>query len=394
MTFVDDKAVISGIGQSQIGRRIGRSGIDLALEATERAVAHAGLSFDDIDGVASYPGPVLAEGGFVGATTHDVRDAFGLKTKWHVSGVETSGQIGTLLDAAAAISSGRATHVLCFRSVWEATAQASGRAAALTGKAMRASGHAEFRMPFGAASPANWIGMYAQRYMYEFGLTREHLGKLVINARNNAALNPNAIYRKPMTMDDYLDARMISTPMGLYDCDVPCDGATAIILSRREETGGLAHTPITIEAAGSALYERHTWDQRTDFTTMASHDAAASMWDSTDLTPADVDFATLYDGFSYLCSQWIEALGFADHGKVGQFLDEEGYYAIDGALPINPHGGQLSAGRLHGYGFLHEACTQLWREAGDRQINKDLSVAAVGIGGGPEAGSMLLRLDA
>ena len=184
---MDDKAVISGIGQSEIGRRIGRSGIDLALEAAERAVAHAGLTFDDIDGVASYPGPVQAEGGFVGATTHDVRDAFGLRTRWHVSGVETSGQIGTLLDAAAAISSGRATHVLCFRSVWEATAQASGRAAALTGKAMRASGHAEFRMPFGAASPASWIGMYAQRYMYEFGLTREHLGKLVINARTNAA---------------------------------------------------------------------------------------------------------------------------------------------------------------------------------------------------------------
>ncbi|MFV9453473.1 thiolase family protein [Rhodococcus sp. NM-2] len=393
MSFVDDRAVITGIGQSQIGRRIGRTGIDLALEASERAVEHAGLSFDDIDGVASYPGPVNAEGGFVGATTHDVRDAFGLKTRWHVSGVETSGQIGTLLDAAAAVASGRATHVLCFRSVWEATAQASGRAAALTGKMARASGHSEFRLPFGAASPANWIGMYAQRYMHEFGLTREQIGKLVINGRRNAALNPNAIYRDPMTMDDYLGARLISWPLGLYDCDVPCDGATAIIVSRREASTGLNNSPLAIEAAGASLAERHTWDQRADLTTMASHDAADSMWETTKLTPGDVDFATLYDGFSYLTTQWIEALGFCEHGKVGQFLDEEDRYRLDGELPINPHGGQLSAGRLHGYGFLHEACVQLWREGGDRQIAKDVEIAAVGIGGGPEAGCMLLRRE-
>ncbi|NMD61340.1 UNVERIFIED_ORG: acetyl-CoA acetyltransferase [Nocardia globerula] len=394
MTFVDNRAVITGIGQSQIGRRIGRTGIDLALEASERAVAHAGLTFDDIDGVASYPGPVAAEGGFVGATTHDVRDAFGLNTRWHVSGVETSGQIGTLLDAAAAVASGRATHVLCFRSVWEATAQASGRAKALTGKMDRASGHSEFRVPFGAASPANWIGMYAQRYMHEFGLTREQIGKLVINSRRNAALNPNAIYRDPMTMEDYLGARLISSPFGLYDCDVPCDGATAIVISRREAADGLKNPPIAIEAAGSSLSQRHTWDQRTDLTTMASHDAADSMWATTSLKPVDVDFATLYDGFSYLATQWIEALGFCEHGKVGQFLDNEDVYRLDGELPINPHGGQLSAGRLHGYGFLHEACVQLWGEGGDRQIKKDLEIAAVGIGGGPEAGCMLLRRDA
>ncbi|MFF4767337.1 thiolase family protein [Streptomyces sp. NPDC001255] len=393
MTFVENRAVITGIGQSQIGRRIGRSGIDLALEAAERAVAHAGLTFDAIDGVASYPGPVAAEGGFVGATTHDVRDALGLRTRWHTSSVETSGQIGTLLDAAAAVATGRATHVLCFRAVCEATAQAQGRAAALSSKSPRASGHSEFRMPFGAASPANWIGMYAQRYMHEFGLTREQIGKLVINARSNAGRNPHAIYRQPMTMEDYLGARLISWPLGLYDCDVPCDGATAVIVSRREESAGLAHTPISIESAGAALYTRHSWDQRPDLTTMAAHDAAADMWEHSRFGPADVDFATLYDGFSYLCTQWIEAFGFAEHGKVGAFLDDTDRYRIEGELPINPHGGQLSAGRLHGYGFVHEACLQLWGEAGERQIPKSTSLAAVGVGGGPEAGCLLLHHD-
>jgi len=392
VTFVGDRAVITGIGQSQIGRRIGRNGIDLAIEASLRAIEHAGLDADAIDGVASYPGPVLAEAGFAGATTHDIRDALGLRTSWHVSGVETSGQIGTLLDACAAVATGRATHVLCFRSVWEATAQASvGRAKALTEHSALASGHGEFRMPFGAASAANWIAMYAQRYMHEFGLTREQLAQIPLNARRNAARNPNAIYREPMTLDDYLSARMISWPFGLYDCDVPCDGATAVIVSSRDASAGLDRDPNAIEAAGSALYQRHSWDQRSDLTTMAAHDVGHQMWEQTSLTPADVDFAELYDGFSYLTTQWIEALGFCEHGAVGNFLAEPERFALDGELPINTHGGQLSAGRLHGYGFVHEACLQLWGEAGERQIPKDVEIAAVGIGGGPEGGCMLLR---
>jgi acetyl-CoA acetyltransferase len=235
--------------------------------------------------------------------------------------------------------------------------------------------------------------MYAMRYMHEFGLTREQLGQVALNARRNAARNPKAIYTAPMTLDDYMSARMISYPFSLYDCDIPCDGATAVILSRRGKAPGTGRAPIAIEAAGSGLYERHTWDQRTDLTTMASHDAAAHMWQQTSLTPADVDFATLYDGFSYLTTQWIEALGFCKHGEVGPFLENTAYYAPTGELPINTHGGQLSAGRLHGYGFLHEACVQLWREAGERQIAKDVEIAAVGVGGGPEAGCLLLRRD-
>jgi len=393
MTFVDDKVVITGIGQSDVGRKLGRGGVDLALDAALEAIAHAGLEPDDIDGVASYPGPAMAEGGFVGATTHDVRDALGLRTTWALSGLETPGQAGTLMDAAAAIATGRATHVLCFRSVFESTAQAAGRAKALTSTPGRATGHAEFRRPFGAASPANWIALYAQRYMHEFGLTREQLGQIPLNARRNAALNPKAIYRDPMTLEDYLSARLISYPLGLYDCDVPCDGATAVVLSRRGTSAGGGRPPIAIEAAGSGLYERHTWDQRVDLTTMAAHDAAHHLWEQTSLTPADVDFAELYDGFSYLTLQWIEALGFCKHGEAGPFLAEPERFALDGELPINSHGGQLSAGRLHGYGFLHEACAQLWGEAGERQIRKPLEIAAVGIGGGPEAGCLLLRRE-
>ena len=394
MTFVENRAVITGAGQSQLGRRIGRTGLDLACEAALRAIADAGLTPDDIDGVASYPGPVTAEAGFVGATTHDIRNALGLRSTWYASGVETPGQIGTLLDACSAVASGRADHVLCFRSVWEATAQAAaGRAEALTKNKGRISGHPGYRMPFGAASAANWISMYAQRYMHEFGLTRSQLGQVAINARRNAALNPNAIFTAPMSLEDYLEVRMISYPFGLYDCDIPADGATAIIVSRREAAVGLRRPPLTIEAAGTAMYERHSWDQRADLTTMVSHDAADAMWKTTSLTPADIDFACLYDGFSYLTLQWIDAFGFCEHGQAGVFMEEVDRFSKDGDFPINPHGGQLSAGRLHGYGFLHEACVQLWGDAGDRQITKDIATAAVGVGGGPEGGCLLLQRD-
>jgi acetyl-CoA acetyltransferase len=232
--------------------------------------------------------------------------------------------------------------------------------------------------------------MYAQRYMHEHGLTRTQLAQIALTCRRNAALNPDAVYRTPLTMDDYLEARMISEPFCLYDCDAPCDGATALIVSSRDAAQDLPNPPITVEAIGSALYERHTWDQRCDLTTMGAHDSAYQMWQQTALTPDDVDIAELYDGFSYLTLQWIEALGFCGHGRAGRFIAGGHRIALDGDLPINTQGGQLSGGRLHGVGFLHEACTQLWGKGGDRQVQRQPQVAAVGAGGGPVSGCMLV----
>jgi acetyl-CoA acetyltransferase len=189
-----------------------------------------------------------------------------------------------------------------------------------------------------------------------------------------------------------MSARIISTPFCLYDCDIPADGAIAIIVSRRDASKGLPRTPIKVEAFGGGLYERFTWDQRADLTTMAAHDAAASMWENTKIKPTDVDVAELYDGFSYLTVQWIEALGFCPQGEVGKFIEGGQRISLEGQLPVNTHGGQLSAGRLHGYGFIHEACTQLWREGGERQAKKDVNVAVAAAGGGPIAGCVLLSI--
>jgi acetyl-CoA acetyltransferase len=386
------RAVITGAGKSQVGRRLGRAGLDLTVEAVLRAIADAGLSVDDIDGIASYPGPGSPDPGFSGATINEVRNALGLRSRWYMSGLETAGQVGPVIEACMAVTLGLANHVVAYRSVWESTAAAEaggGRASVLFGGG-KLPPHLEWVAPFGALSAANWLAMPLQRYMHDFGLTREHLGTIVLNARRNAGLNPDAVYRDPMTMDDYLAGRMISEPISLYDCDVPCDGATAVIISRKDTTSRLPRHPLTVESVGPGSFERATWDQRADLTTMAAHDSAATLWQNTSLTPRDVDMAQLYDGFSFLTVMWLEAMGFCDHGKVGQFIEDGASISLEGDFPINTSGGQLSGGRLHGMGFLHEACVQLWGEGGDRQAPRTPEVIAVGVGGGPVAGSLLL----
>ena len=127
---------------------------------------------------------------------------------------------------------------------------------------------------------------------------------------------------------------------------------------------------------------------------MALRDASAMLWERSDLTPADVDVAELYDGFSFITLCWLEALGFCAQGEGGAFVEGGAAIARDGALPLNTHGGQLSAGRLHGFGFLHEACVQLWGRGDERQVvrpgGRDPEVAVVGAGGGPLGGCLLL----
>jgi acetyl-CoA acetyltransferase len=232
--------------------------------------------------------------------------------------------------------------------------------------------------------------MCAQRHFHEYGTTREQLAQIALNGRKNAALNPKAIYRDPMTMDDYLGVRMITTPFCLYDCDVPADGSTAVIVSRADAAADLRQAPVHVEAVGSAIHGRPSWDQWDDLTTMALRDAAAMLWSRTDLTPADVDVAELYDGFSFIAMAWLEALGFCKRGEGGPFIEGGTRIARDGEIPLNTHGGQLSAGRLHGYGFLHEACVQLRGEGGDRQVAGDPQVAVAGAGGGPLGGCLLM----
>jgi acetyl-CoA acetyltransferase len=393
------RAIISGIGQSDIGRRLGRGELDLTVEAALAAIADAGLTRDHIDGISTYPGMGMGTPGFAGPTSPDVQDAMGLSLNWHDGGGEGPAQMRAVIAASLAVSAGLARHVLVYRTVTEGSAQGTGGRAGIGvggggGGVPRFGSFMQWSLPFGAASAANWIAMVGQRRIYEFGLTREQLGQIALNGRRNGALNPKAIYTDPMTMDDYLAARIISTPLCLFDCDAPCDGSTAVIVSHRDVADDLDHPAVHINAVGTALRGRPSWDQFDDMTTMAARDAARSMWERTELTPADVDTAQLYDGFSVLTMVWLEAMGFCGRGESGPFVEGGGAIARDGHLPLNTAGGQLSGGRLHGFGLIHEACVQLRGEGGPRQVvrpgGRPPEVAAVANGGGPIAGSMLL----
>ena len=399
LDVLERRAVISGVGQSQIGRRIYRDPLDLTVDATLEAVRDAGLTLADIDGVATYPGNMDTPPGFSGVGVTELQDALRLNLNWFAGGLESPGQLGSVVNACAAVATGLANHVVCFRTVFEASAQGSkGRSAVMPGIGAAERGAGSFRvgsfmqwtLPYGAPSAANWIAMMCQRHFHEFGTTREQLAWIALNARRNAARNPKAIYTDPLSLDDYLEARMISWPLCLYDCDVPADGSTAVIVSRADAAPDLRRPPIAVEAVGTAIHGRPSWDQWDDLTTMALRDAAAMMWSRTDLTPADVDVAECYDGFSFITLCWLEALGFCGKGEGGPFIDGGARIALEGELPLNTHGGQLSSGRLHGYGFLHEACVQLWGEAGDRQVPDDPEVGVAAAGGGPLGGCLLL----
>ena len=409
MQFLEKTTAITGIGLSDVGRRLNKDPMELTADACLQAIADAGLTRDDIDGISTYPGAgIPGAPGFTGGGVTEVQDMLRLNLNWFAGGAETSGQLGSVITACAAVAAGYAKHVLCFRTVWEATAAGGARRykmqkkeSADTAKPVSrgmgamptASGQQQWSLPFGAASAACWIALAARRHFHEYGTTREALCSIAVNARRNAALNPKAIYTDPMSREDYFNARMISDPLCLFDCDAPSDASTAIIVSRLDEARDMKKPVIKVEAVGSAINGRPSWDQWGDMTTMALRDASAMMWNRTDLSPKDVDVAELYDGFSFITLCWLEAMGFCGKGEAGEFLQDDSRIALAGELPLNTNGGQLSAGRLHGYGFLHEACTQLWGEGDKRQVANNPQVAVAAAGGGPLGGCMLLRRD-
>ena len=388
---LERRAVISGAAQSEIGRRLYRTGIDLTVEAALRAVDDAGLTTADIDGVSTYPGFGGSFGGAMGAELHE---ALRLSLNWRSAGVETAGPLGAVHNAVLAVAAGLVRHVLVFRTVVEGShgplrpggggSGRGGRGGGMAGSA----GPFQFMIPYGAASAACWVACYARRHMHDYGTTRTQLGAIAVNGRANAAANPNAIYTDPMTIDDYLAVRMVSDPLCLYDCDVPCDGSTAVVVSHRSHAPDAPAGAVGINAMGTAIRGRPSWDQFDDLTSMMMRHTAASMWERTELTVADVDTAQLYDGFSWLTLAWIEAMGFCGKGESGAFVEGGTNIGPDGPVPLNTSGGQLSAGRLHGFGHLHEAVMQL-RGTANIQV-PGCEVVAVGAGGGPETGCLLL----
>jgi acetyl-CoA acetyltransferase len=386
MEAPEKDSIISGIGISRIGRRTGIPHMDLTLESSRAAIESAGLAASDIDGIAS-----LGE-----TAPRDAATALGVEARYWGGGFDTGGLLSPVMSACIAVAQGRAKHVLVYRTV-----MMMGGEYVPQGDAEESEGNEgmsslsrvmvdiDDMLAAQAFSAVNWLAMHCRRHMELYGTTKEQLGWLAINSRRNAGLNPLAVYRDPITMDDYLAARPVSTPLSLLDCDVPIDGSIAVVVSHADFAPDCAGKPVRVEAIGGTP-GKGGWFHRPDYPNMASVDAAAEMWSHTDLKPVDLDVAELYDGFTYLTFAWLEALGICGPGEAGPFVEGATRIALDGQLPLNTYGGQLSAGRMHGYWVLHEACAQLRGEAGPRQLSRQPEVAVVANGGGPIAGCLLL----
>lgn len=381
---------VSGIGMSKVARRQMVDPLSLTVDACLKAIEDAGLTPDDIDGYATYPGGGLEFGMGEGGITA-LEASLRIKPTWFNGGGETFGPGGSVIGAAMAVSSGLVKHVLCFRTLWQSTNETLMREGKIkVGGGGQSANDSAWGMAAGASGAPHILAQHANRYFARYGATRESLGWIAINQRTMAGRNPNAIYRDPITMDDYLSARMITTPFGLLDNDVPCDGAIAVIVSAKDYVKDAPKKPVYFEAFGTQMIEPVEWMQSTSWHEPQTIGPAAHMWSRTDLKPADVDVALLYDGFSFNCLSWIEALGFCEIGEAKDFLDGGKNIALDGLLPLNPHGGQLSAGRTHGMGLFHEAVVQMRGDGGERQV-KDAKIAVVSSGGLTPSGAILLR---
>jgi acetyl-CoA acetyltransferase len=247
-----------------------------------------------------------------------------------------------------------------------------------------------FTMPYGYFPIIPAIGLMMRRRMAELGGSQEDYGYIAINARRWAAMNEHAILREPITMEDYLNSRLLADPLRLFDCDYPVSGASAVVITTAERARDLRKRPVAIDAIAYATGPNPDWLQAEDFIFGATRRCAERLWSRASVTANDVDLVELYDGFTHITISWIEALGFCGIGEAGEFLDKGRRIGPGGELPLNTHGGQLAAGRLHGLAHLVEAVSQLRGEGGERQV-PDARVAVVTNAHGPQCAALVLR---
>ena len=297
---------------------------------------------------------------------------------WHT---ETHSLIpNTFIEAANAVAAGACECAVVFRAMHNP----GGRYNAFTSD--RASGMLQFTAPYGMHRGYQYYGATYARYMHLYGARREHMAALVVNNRTNAQDNPRAYFRgQPLTAQDYLDARMIADPVCLLDCDLPVDGALAIVLVRGDRARDLPVAPAYLAGygqhagGGGGMRSREgSFGPPLEHLMSGARGIADRMWRDTGLSPRDVDVAQMYDGYSFFMYWWLEACGLCDEGEAWRFV-QDGRIVPGGELPLNTFGGQLGEGRLHGMGHLAEAVLQAAGRAGSRQIaGANVSLAAIG----------------
>jgi acetyl-CoA acetyltransferase len=346
-----------GVGFSDVGRRLPHSDEELVRQAITAAMADAGMKPSDIDGIATMGGNAMAMGQLLGIMPLNY---FYSSTLLGPAFVESA------IMGIAGVASGL-THTCVAVRLIRQFGGANARPPAPAGP-MRVGGDQQFSAPFGAGAAGATIGAFQmQRHMQQYGTTYEQFAANAVTARYHASLHPEAIFRDPITVDDYLDARFISEPLRLLDCDYPVDSAAAVIFTTPERAKDWKQKPVNVEAYALSAIRDFDMSLLDDFTWNSPAHCAETMWSRTDLKPSDVDSAQLYDGFSIITFEWLEALGFCGRGESGPFI-EAGNTRLGGSLPLNTDGGATNFGRRHGANFCIEAIRQIRGQAGDHQV--------------------------
>jgi acetyl-CoA acetyltransferase len=371
---------IVGVGFSDVGRRLPHTDDELVRQAITAAMNDAGMTPADIDGIATMGGNAMSMGQLLGILPLNY---FYSSTLLGPAFVEPA------IMGAAAVGSGLSHTCVSVRLIRQmGGANARPGSEPMRGP-MRVGGDQQFSAPFGAGAAGAGIGGFQmQRHMQQYGTTYEQFAINAVTARYHASLHPEAIFRDPITIEDYLDARFVSEPLRLLDCDYPVDSAAAVIYTTPARAADWKQKPVNVEAYALSAIRDFDMSLLEDFTWNSPAHASETMWSRTDLKPGDVDTAHLYDGFSIITFEWLEALGFCGRGESGPFI-EAGNTRLGGKLPLNTDGGATNFGRRHGANFCIEAVRQIRGQAGERQVpGTEVSVWSNAVG--PFAGCMLL----
>ncbi|MDF3308223.1 acetyl-CoA acetyltransferase [Rhodococcus sp. T2V] len=374
-------AAVTGIGLTDISRDSGVSPLHLALTASRAAIADASLTASDIDGVLCYHMNDSAPVTEVAERLHLPPAIW--TNEIYGGGTQSASILG---DASMLIHSGTASNVLIYRAL-------NGR----SGKRMSqaplrlAGGEAQFTRPYGMAGPVNLFALSSARWMHDTAATEDDLAAVVCQSRHLAASNPRALLNRGMTTDDYFASPWISTPLRRADCCQETDAGAALIVSRTDIADairpGSPRITTVVRGGGPGA---SSMDKAEDVATLFSRYLAGKLWDTSGLTPGDVDLALLYDAYSPVVLQQLEDFGFCNRGESGHFV-RSGSTLPTGTLPVNPHGGLLSEGYVHGLNNILEAVRQLRGTATSHQVASPHVALCTGFGGSYGSAAILER---
>jgi acetyl-CoA acetyltransferase len=352
------QTAIAGIGATEFSKNSGRSTIRLAVECSEAAIRDAGLTPDQIDGIVMFTAEENPE--------IEVARNLGIKELTHFSRIHHGGgaACGTIHQAAMAVHSGAAKYVLAYRAFNERSGNRFGSGVqdhpAAPTPAMVDFG---WSSPFGLLTPAQWVAMFARRYMYEYGATSEDYGCLAVAFRKHAATNPKAFfYQKPITLADHQNSRWIVKPLHLLDCCQESDGGQALVVTTLARARDLRHPPAVLASVVQGAAEDQQMMKsyyRPSITGIPEMGLCArQLWEDTGLGPKDIQTAILYDHFSPLILPQLEEFGFCPRGQAKDFI-KDGAIEMGGRLPVNPHGGQIGEAYMHGMNGIAEGVRQV-----------------------------------